>query len=114
MKVPRNSLDELLYSLRQYFQSDTIDRKDALEKSPLRSDIFSLEQMEQHALRVANEHKINFEDSSEQLLKRLAENEEVLLHVTGLLQDVVRQKTPITPAGEWLLDNFYLIEEQIQ
>jgi cyclic beta-1,2-glucan synthetase len=31
-----------------------------------------------------------------------------------LLIETVRAKRVITPAGEWLLDNFYLIEEQIR
>ena len=30
-----------------------------------------------------------------------------------MLEDAVRANRRITPAGEWLLDNFYLIEEQI-
>ncbi len=47
------------------------------------------------------------------LLARLAENERVLIEVRNLLEDAVRAKRRITPAGEWLLDNFYLIEEQI-
>jgi hypothetical protein len=113
MKGPIQSFDEWLSSLRQYFQTDGL-LADTTEKSPLRSEIFSLDQMEQFARQAAREHTISYEDSSEQLLKRLADNEEMLMRVTGLLQNAVRQKTPIAPAGEWLLDNFYLIEEQIQ
>lgn len=114
MKVQTKSLDELLFSLRQYFQTNGTDAKDDHDKSPLRSEIYSIEQMAQHAHHVARAHVINFDDQRELLLKRLAENEEILLYVTGLLQDAIRQKSPIAPAGEWLLDNYYLIEEQIQ
>ena len=52
-------------------------------------------------------------DAHGRLLARLAENERVLIEVRNLLEDAVRAKRRITPAGEWLLDNFYLIEEQI-
>src|SRR5438477_2959098 len=47
-------------------------------------------------------------------LRDLAENEDVLIGVYGLLTDAVRADRRIAPAGEWLLDNFYLIEEQIR
>ena len=38
----------------------------------------------------------------------------VLLGVRTLLTEAVQANRRITPAGEWLLDNFYLIEEQIR
>ena len=44
----------------------------------------------------------------------MAENEGVLLEVRDLLTEAVKGNRRITPAGEWLLDNFYLIEEQIR
>ena len=47
-------------------------------------------------------------------MNRLAENEGVLVGVRNLLTKAVQANLRITPAGEWLLDNFYLIEEQIQ
>ena len=50
----------------------------------------------------------------DQLLARLAENEGVLIGVRNLLTEAVKANRRITPAGEWLLDNFYLIEEQIR
>ena len=50
----------------------------------------------------------------DRLLTRLAENESVLLEVHNLLTEAVKADRRITPAGEWLLDNFYLIEEQIR
>ncbi len=51
---------------------------------------------------------------NQKLLKRLAENEDFLFEVHDLLTETVKAKRAITPAGEWLLDNFYLIEEQIR
>ncbi|MEO7393826.1 MAG: cyclic beta 1-2 glucan synthetase, partial [Chitinophagaceae bacterium] len=88
-------------------------RKYANEKSPLRSELFSSEQMQQYAIKLARSHKLTEGKSSEQLLKRLSENEDVLLDVHGLLTNTAREKKRIAPAGEWLLDNFYLIEEQV-
>ena len=50
----------------------------------------------------------------ERLLTRLAENEGVLIGACNLLTAAVKTNRRIAPAGEWLLDNFYLIEEQIR
>ena len=48
------------------------------------------------------------------MLSRLAANEEVLVATCDRLTAAVAEGHRITPAGEWLLDNFYLIEEQVQ
>jgi cyclic beta-1,2-glucan synthetase len=58
-------------------------------------------------------HKLSTEPAANPLLTRLAENEDVLIRVYSLLTVAVTAGRRIAPAGEWLLDNFYLIEEQI-
>lgn len=83
------------------------------ERPPLRAELFTNEQLEQHARNLARKHKISAEEPSEQLLKRLADNEDILMQVHSLLTESVKNSERIPPAGEWLLDNFYLIEEQI-
>ena len=108
------TLDEILSPLLQRFQKDNFVREDVNEKPPLRSELYSTEQMEQHAQHLAATHALGTNQGPELLLKRLAENEAILFHVTSLLHDSVHEKKAITPAGEWLLDNFYLIEEQIR
>jgi cellobiose phosphorylase len=114
MKVKTNAIDELFSPLRQYFQKDSFNREEVIDKPPLRSELFSTDQMDQHAIQLATSHVVTHEEAPEQLLKRLADNEEILIRVTALLQETVREKKTITPAGEWLLDNFYLIEEQVR
>ena len=114
MKGKTNTIDEILSPLLQRFQKDSFERQDVNEKPPLRSELFNAEQMASHALYLAEAHQVSKEHGPELLLKRLAENEDILFEVTNLLHDDVRDKRTITPAGEWLLDNFYLIEEQIR
>ena len=46
-------------------------------------------------------------------MKRLEDNERTLLEVRNLLVESLRADKTITPASEWLLDNFYLVEEQV-
>lgn len=114
MKGKANPIDEILSPLLQRFQKDSFARKDVNEKPPLRSELFNAEQMALHAVHLAESHRLSKEPGPELLLKRLAENEDILFEVANLLHDDVRDKKSITPAGEWLLDNFYLIEEQIR
>ena len=89
-------------------------QKSAGDEKPLRSELFSSSQMEEHGKTLANFHTLDEKHAPERLLKRLAENESVLLEVRDLLIEVVKSNRRITPAGEWLLDNFYLIEEQVR
>ena len=84
------------------------------EEPPLRAELFSASQMEQHGKALAGAHTLSPGRDPERLLPRLAENESVLLEVRDLLTEAVKTNRRITPAGEWLLDNFYLIEEQIR
>ena len=83
------------------------------DQSPLRSELFTDEQLKKHARMLAKKHIEVAEGHSEHLLKRLSDNESILLDVYEVLTETVKQKARVAPAGEWLLDNFYLIEEQI-
>jgi len=80
----------------------------------LRSELFSADQMAQYGKALAGKHPLITGRAPNELLKRLANNEEVLLEVHDLLTDAVKESHRIIPAGEWLLDNFYLIQEQIR
>src|SRR5258705_1686037 len=83
------------------------------EKLPLRSELFTQEQLEKYAISLAEKHTLLSKNPSENLLKRLDENEKILLEVHENLTEAVKSNTRIVPAAEWLLDNFYLIEEQV-
>ena len=95
------------------FFTDTRSSKNASESQPLRSEIYTEEQLEQLARTLAAKHSLIAQEPSEQLLKRLAENESILLEAHAVITQSVKQNNRIVPAAEWLLDNFYLIEEQI-
>ncbi|MDO8176984.1 MAG: glucoamylase family protein [Undibacterium sp.] len=70
--------------------------------------------MEQHGRILANAHKLSTGWGRDQLLSRLADNENVIIDACNQLTDAVKIGRQVTPAAEWLLDNFYLIEEQIR
>ena len=70
--------------------------------------------MERFGKTLAGRHKLSTKPAKDHLLKRLADNEIILHEVRKLLTDSIKRKYQVTPAGEWLIDNFYLIEEHIR
>ena len=84
-----------------------------MSEPPLRGELFSVEQLARHARALATGHQIAVHDHSNPLLARLDGNEAVLRAFNRSTLAVTAARR-ITPAAEWLLDNFYLIEEQIQ
>src|ERR1043165_8744765 len=108
MQVTNSTIHEILSRLKLYFQENNPTQKYTNEEPPLRAELFNLEQMRQYARELAAFHKLSTEKNPDWLLKRLADNEKVLTKVRSLLIDAVREKNLVSPAGEWLLDNFYL------
>src|SRR6185436_17737326 len=108
----RFSFGPAMGSIRKRFKLD--ERHYPLRAElPLRAALFSTEQMKLHGTALASLHRTGDYRSPGQLLKRLEDNEDVLTEVFQLLNSAIHTKRRIAPAGEWLLDNFYLIEEQI-
>lgn len=90
--------------------------RQASEPEPdLRSELFSLEQMEHHGLHLAGQHRLSPRSASDRLLARLADNETVLVNSCKILTaaTLFTRNRRVPPAAEWLLDNYYLVEEQI-
>ena len=86
----------------------------ASEEPPLRSELLNADQMEQRGKTLAGTHRLGPGRAPDRLLTRLADNENVLNEVCDLLTAAIKANRRVAPAGEWLLDNFYLIEEQIR
>jgi cyclic beta-1,2-glucan synthetase len=84
-------------------------------EASIREELFSVERLEQHAESLAAAQPITDTPISRRsLAARLRENETVLLAVYRDLARSVREGEAATPAAEWLLDNFHLVEEQIR
>jgi cyclic beta-1,2-glucan synthetase len=85
-----------------------------INADPLRDELYSGDHLAQHAKETACSFRIDTRKGQDRLLPRLADNEKVLLETHALLNAAIEADRRIAPAGEWLLDNFYLIEEQIR
>ena len=84
------------------------------DEMPLRAELFSIDQLERHAKLIAASHRLAVGRASDKLLPRLEDNERVLIETYDLVTAAADQSRRIEPAAEWLLDNFYLVEEQIR
>ena len=107
------TVEDILRLMRGFLPKGCTQQNYKLEE-PLRSELLSCEQMNQHSKTLARSHIVHKKNLPNQLLIRLDDNEKVLLEVRNLLTKSIKENSIITSAGEWLLDNFYLIEEQIR
>ena len=80
----------------------------------LRSELFNAEQMARHGTLLAQQHRLSQDNHNDGLLARLADNAATLASSCKALSSAPLSTRRSTPAAEWLLDNFYLVEEQIR
>jgi len=100
-----------LTQFRSRLRTSGLSQKPPVEELPLRSELFSADQMERYGKTLAAAHRLTPRRARDQLLPRLAANESVLVGVCKQLTAAASDHHRISPAGEWLLDNFHLIEE---
>lgn len=83
--------------------------------SIIREELFSIDRLEQHAASLAQAQSVtNRPVARGSLNDRLSDNESVLLGAYRAIAAAVGAGYPITPAAEWLIDNYHLVEEQIR
>jgi len=82
---------------------------------PIRAELFSVERLEQHAESLAAADAVAEKPGRvHSLTPRVTDNGRVLLESYRVLSKAVKQETAITPAAEWLIDNFFIVEEQLR
>src|SRR5437867_2886280 len=84
------------------------------DEQPVRAEIFSVERLEQYAQTLATEHKTVTKKGRAQLLPRLEDNGRKLVAAYRTLVETIRNGRAISPAAEWLVDNFHIVEEQLR
>ncbi len=84
------------------------------DEPPLRGELYSVDQLERHAKVLAASQHITPARMADKLIPRLNENERILFRTHDIVTEAVKLNRSVAPAAEWLLDNFYLIEEQMR
>jgi cellobiose phosphorylase len=81
----------------------------------MRAELFSVKQLARHARTIAGWHEISpVRRHADLLLTRLRDNELALNDAYVLITEAVRRGRQITPAAEWFIDNYHLIEEHVR
>jgi cyclic beta-1,2-glucan glucanotransferase len=84
-------------------------------EEPIRAELFGIERLEQHAESLAGAHRAAGKPLGRRnLLPRVRENARVLLAGYRNIAETVLAKQEITPAAEWILDNFHVVDEQLR
>ena len=84
-------------------------------EDPIRSEIFSTMRLENHAESLANAQKVIANPRNGRPLDaRVQENRWVLEEAYRELLQSVEEKRAITPAAEWLIDNFHIVRAQLK
>ena len=70
--------------------------------------------MENYAKKIAIEHKVSGKSSYDTFpIKELIKDFKIITIANDILNESISLDVEIPPSGEWLLDNYYLIEEQV-
>ncbi len=78
---------------------------------PIRGELFSAERLEEHAGVIAGQRTLAEGESGRPLSPRVRDSGRVLLQCYRTLAAVIREEGAITPAAEWLVDNFHIVDE---
>ncbi len=94
-----------------------IDRPKAQwdDSQPISAEIFGPERSKQHARTLAESQTVT--DNPQRvhsIINRLNDNAAELLKCVREITVAIGEGKPITPAAEWLIDNYHLVEEQIR
>jgi cyclic beta-1,2-glucan synthetase len=90
------------------------DRPTEADTAPIRNELFSAERLEGHARSLAEAQGAGRMGRGRSLVGRLADNQAVLLETYRDTVQALDEGAAITPAAEWLIDNFHLTEKQIR
>ncbi|KAF0091773.1 MAG: glycosyltransferase [Fusobacteria bacterium] len=92
-----------------------LKRTSANNKLNMQDVVLSGEELEKHAQNKAREHTITSQPKYKAWpITQLNANYDTIISVYKELNEDIQKKRPVPPAAEWLLDNFYIIEEQVK
>jgi cyclic beta-1,2-glucan synthetase len=103
----------LIGNLQEWLHLKNHAPDDAVAVATLPPELFSTDQMESHGFTLAMAHELTHKPCMDMLLKRLSQSAAILDQSYVTLSHQHTIEDGFSPASEWLLDNFYLIQEQI-
>jgi cyclic beta-1,2-glucan synthetase len=87
----------------------------ATNEQPIRAELFGVERLERHAESLAAaQHVASRPTKDNRLERRLRDNERALRKAYVATMAGTRDARSITPAADWLVDNFHVLQEQVR
>ncbi len=88
---------------------------DLLREDSVREEFFSVERLEQYASYLARELSVTRTPKRGRfILPELKENGRQLVSAYQRLTEAIRGKQMVSPAAEWFVDNFHIVEDQLR
>ncbi|MGH7373479.1 MAG: glucoamylase family protein, partial [Candidatus Rokuibacteriota bacterium] len=83
-------------------------------QDPIRADLFSPERLEEHAERIAGQRILAEGKTGRGLSLHVRDSGRVLLQCYREIAAVIRDEGPPTPAAEWFVDNFHIVDAVVR
>ncbi len=85
------------------------------DSQPITAEIFGIERSRQHARSLAESQTVTLAPKRvHSIVNRLNDNSDALLKCFQEITKAISVGKSVTPAAEWLIDNYHLVEEQIR
>ena len=89
-------------------------QSDQAREEPLRSELLSGEKLDEFARSLATTQVVSTAEPGRNLLTRLEDNKEELEEAYTVLAESTALGQSVSPAAEWLVDNFHVVQEQLR
>ncbi len=83
-------------------------------EDPIRADLFSPERLEKHAERIARQRVLADGEAGRRLSPRIRDSARSLLQCYREIAAVTRDEGTATPAAEWFVDNFHIVDAVVR
>ena len=84
------------------------------DQEPVRADLFSPERLEEHAESIARLRVLAPGRTGRRLSPRVRDSGRVLLLCYREIASVIRDEGATTPAAEWFVDNFHVVDAVVR
>ncbi len=104
----------LINNIQEWLHLKHKATREGASPPPMPTELFTADQLERHGITLAISHELCQNVTSNMLLDRLKSSETILINTYKTLSEKTKENSNyFSPAKEWLLDNFYLIQEHI-
>jgi cyclic beta-1,2-glucan synthetase len=87
---------------------------DPTQPGPLRDEIFGQAYLEDYARRLAAASEVSFAKPARSIDERLREDDRMLREAHAAIRDASRGQETLTTDAEWLLDNYFVVEDVLR